>query len=66
MEPSRASRFTDAQKGFILKQGAEGILVAEICRNAGISAVTNFNWRMKYVGLMPPAMPRLKQLDKEN
>ena len=28
----RASKFTEAQKAFILKQGEEGTQVAEICR----------------------------------
>ena len=32
----KASKFTDAQKAFIIKQGEEGTLVAEICRRAGI------------------------------
>jgi putative transposase len=31
----KASRFSDAQKAFILKQGADGISVADICRKAG-------------------------------
>ena len=35
----KASKFSDAQK-FILKQGADGIPVAEICRRAGISQAT--------------------------
>ena len=33
----KASRFSDAQKAFILKQGADGVPVADICRRAGIS-----------------------------
>jgi putative transposase len=33
----KASRFSDAQKAFILKQGVDGMPVADICRNAGIS-----------------------------
>ena len=41
------SKFSDAQKAFILKQGADGIPVAEICRWAGISKATNFNWKKK-------------------
>lgn len=28
----KASKFTDAQKAFIIKQGEEGTPVAEICR----------------------------------
>jgi putative transposase len=33
----KTSQFSDAQDAFILKQGAEGHPVAEICRRAGIS-----------------------------
>lgn len=33
----KASKFTEAQKAFILKQGEQGTPVAEICRKAGIS-----------------------------
>jgi len=62
----RASMFTDAQKAFILKQGAEGMPVADICRKAGISQATYFNWKKKYEGLTPPEMQRLKQLEDEN
>ena len=40
----KASKFTDAQKAFIIKQGEEGTTVAEICRKAGISQATYFNW----------------------
>ncbi len=62
----KASKFTDAQKAFILKQGDEGVPVAEICRKAGISQATYFNWKKKYEGLTPPEMRRLKQLEEEN
>jgi len=37
----KASKFTEAQKAFILKQGEEGTSVAEICRKAGISQATS-------------------------
>ena len=61
----RASRFTDAHKAFILKQGEEGIPLAEIFRRAGISQATHFNWKKKYGGLMPSELLRLKQLEGE-
>jgi hypothetical protein len=32
----KASKFTGAQKAFIIKQDEHGTMVAEICRNAGI------------------------------
>jgi putative transposase len=38
----KASRFTEVQKAYILKQG-EGTPVAEICRKAEISQATYFN-----------------------
>ena len=62
----KASRFSEAQKAFILKQGEEGTPVAEVCRKAGISQATYFNWRKKYAGLLPDEMRRLKALKDEN
>ena len=62
----KASRSSEAQKAFVLKQGDEGVPVAEICRKAGISQATYFNWRKKYAGLLPNEMRRLKQLEDEN
>ena len=62
----KASQFSDARKAFNLKQGADGVPVAEICRRAGISQATYFNWKKKYDGLLPTEMKRLKQLEDEN
>ena len=57
---------SDAQKAFILKQGADGVPVAEICRRAGISQATYFNWKKRNDGLLPTEMRRLKQFEDEN
>jgi putative transposase len=62
----KASKFSDAQKVFILKQGFDGMPVADICRKAGISQAKYFNWKRKYDGLLPTEMRRLKQLEDEN
>lgn len=62
----KASKVSDAQKAFILKQGSDGVPVTEICRKAGISQATYFNWKKKYDGLLPTEMRRLKQLEDEN
>ena len=62
----KASRFSEAQKAFILKQGADGMPVADLCRKAGISQATYFNWKKRYDGLLPSEMRRLKQLEDEN
>lgn len=61
-----ASKFMDAQKAFILKQGTDGHPMAEICRKAGISEATYFNWKKKYEGLLPDEMRRQKLLEDEN
>ena len=62
----KASKFSDAQKAFILKQGSDGLPVADICRKAGISQATYFNWKKRYDGLLPTELRRLKQLEDEN
>lgn len=67
----KKSRYSEQQIAFILKQGDEGVSVAEVCRKAGISEATYYNWRKKYGGLMPSEVKRLKKmvadlsLDKE-
>jgi putative transposase len=62
----KASKFSEAQIAFVLKQAEDGAAVAEVCRKAGISQATYFNWKKKYAGLMPSEMRRLRQLEEEN
>jgi len=62
----KASKFSDAQKAFILKQGTDGMPVGDVCRKAGISQATYFNWKKRYDGLLPTEIRRLKQLEDEN
>lgn len=62
----KASKFSEAQIAFVLKQAEEGAAVADVCRKAGISDATFYNWRKKYAGLMPSEMKRLRQLEDEN
>ena len=62
----KKSRFSEGQIAFILKQAEDGTAVGEVCRKAGISEATVYNWRKKYAGLMPSEMRRLRQLEQEN
>lgn len=62
----KASRFSDAQKAFVLRQADEGVPVGEVCRKAGISQATFYAWKKKYAGLLPDEMRRLKALEDEN
>ena len=43
----KASKFSDAQKAFILKQGNDGMPVADVCCKTGISQAIYYNWKMK-------------------
>ena len=62
----KASKFSDAQKAFILKQGDDGVPVAEICRKAGISQATYFNWKKTYEALLADEIRRSKLLEDES
>jgi putative transposase len=62
----KKSNFTESQIVFILKQAEDGTAISEVCRKAGISDATFYNWRKKYSGLLPSEMRRLRQLEEEN
>ena len=62
----KASRFSEAQIAFVLKQADEGTAVGEVCRKAGISEATFYNWRKRYGGMMPSEVRKLRQLEEEN
>jgi putative transposase len=62
----KKSKFTEAQIAFVLKQADEGTAVAEVCRKAGISDATFYNWRKRYGGMMPSEVRKLRQLEEEN
>ena len=48
------------------RQTASAGGVPEVCRKAGISDATFYNWRKRFAGLMPSEMKRLRQLEEEN
>jgi putative transposase len=62
----KKSKFSEAQIAFILRQADEGTPVAEVCRKAGISDATFYNWRKRYGGLTPSEVKRMRQLEDEN
>jgi len=62
----KTSKFSGTQIAYILRQAEEGTAIGEVCRTAGISEATFYNWRKKYGGLLPSEMKRLKQLEDEN
>jgi putative transposase len=62
----KRSKFSEAQIAFILRQADEGTLVAEVCRNAGISNATFYNWRKRFGGMTPSEVKRMHQLEDKN
>ena len=62
----KTSKFTEAQKAFILQQGHDGMAVAEICRKGGFSDATFYKWRAKFGGMDSTDARRLRELESEN
>lgn len=62
----KASKFSEAQIAFVLKQAEGDATIADVRRKAGIGVATFYNWRKKYAGLMPSEMKQLRQLEDEN
>ena len=62
----KKSRYTDSQILSILKQAENGVPVAELCREHGMSSATFYKWRSKYGGMDVSMMARMKELEKEN
>jgi putative transposase len=62
----KKSRYTDSQILGILKQAENGIPVAQLCREHGMSSATFYKWRAKYGGMDASMMARMKELEREN
>jgi len=59
-------RFTETQIVSALKKQEAGMAVKDICREAGISDATFYNWKAKYGGMEAADVKRLKDLEAEN
>ena len=62
----RKSRFSETEIVSILKQGDAGMPVKDLCRKAGISSATYYQWKSKYGGLEASDLKRVKELEAEN
>ena len=62
----KKSRFSDAQIMAILKQAANGVPVAELCREHGMSNATFYKWRAKYGGMDASLISQMKAIEDEN
>ena len=61
----KKSRFTETQIVAILKQADAGMPIKELCRKAGISEPTYYNWKSKYGGMDASDLKRTKELEAE-
>ena len=62
----KTSKYTDTQILSILKQNEQGVSVAELCREHGMSDATFYKWRAKFGGMDTSLMKRMKELEDEN
>ena len=62
----KKSRFTETQIVSILKQGDAVLPVKDVCRQAGISVPTYYQWKSKYGGMEASDLKRVKELEAEN
>jgi putative transposase len=58
--------FTEEQIIGVLREAESGTPVKELCRRAGISAVTFYKWKTKYAGMEISEMRRMRLLEDEN
>jgi len=62
----KKSKFSEIQIVAILKQGDSGMPIKDLCRQAGISTATYYQWKSKYGGMEASDLRRVKDLEAEN
>ena len=62
----KASKFSETQIAFVLKQAEDGTPIGEVCRKASIPMRRSTIGARSMPGLMPTEMKRLRQLEEEN
>jgi putative transposase len=62
----KTSRFSDAQIMAILKQAEDGIPVAQLCREHGMSDASFYKWRSRLGGMDASMVSQMKSMEDEN
>ncbi|HFP8700959.1 TPA: IS3 family transposase [Raoultella planticola] len=62
----RKARFTEHQIITVLKSVEAGRTVIDVCREAGISEASYYNWKAKYGGMEASDIKKMKDLEDEN
>jgi len=59
-------RYSEEAIIHILKEVESGKVVAEVCRQYGVSEATVYNWRKKYGGLDVSDVKKMRAMGEEN
>lgn len=62
----RKARFTEHQLITVIKSVEAGQTVKDVCREAGISEDTYYNWKSRYGGIEASDVKKIKDLEDEN
>lgn len=62
----KRSRFSEEQIIAVMKEAESRTAVRDLCRRAGISNATFYQWKAKYGGMEISEMRRLRLLEEEN
>ncbi len=62
----RKARFTEHQIIAVIKSVEAGRTVKDVCREAGISEATWYNWKSRYGGMEASDIKKIKDLEDEN
>lgn len=62
----KKSKFTDSQIIAILKQHENGVPIAELAQEHGVSNALIYQWRSKYGGMDAALLKEMKELSAEN
>ena len=62
----KRSNFSDEKIAYTLRQAEGGTLVADVCRQMGVSEATFYVWKKKYAHLGTSEIRELRQLREEN
>jgi putative transposase len=62
----KRKRYTEEQIFRILREGANGVKVSDLCRRYGVAENTYFRWKSKYNGLELSELKKMKEIEGEN
>ena len=62
----KASKFSEEQIAYALRQVESGTAVADVCRQVGVSEATFYVWKKTFAHLGVSELRRMRQLEEEN